>query len=43
MAEAFGCYAEYVDESEGIRPALQRWKRSRVALLCLMRTGSWLM
>ena len=24
MAEAFGCYAEYVEDAEGIRPALQR-------------------
>jgi hypothetical protein len=28
MAEALGCYAEYVEEPEGIRPALQRaWKK----------------
>jgi hypothetical protein len=28
MAEALGCYAEYVEESEDIRPALQRaWKK----------------
>ena len=24
LAEALGCYAEYVEEPEGIRPALQR-------------------
>jgi thiamine pyrophosphate-dependent acetolactate synthase large subunit-like protein len=28
MAEALGCYAEYVEEPEAIRPALQRaWKK----------------
>ena len=28
MAEALGCYAEYVEEPEDIRPALQRaWKK----------------
>jgi thiamine pyrophosphate-dependent acetolactate synthase large subunit-like protein len=28
MAEALGCYAEYVEEPEEIRPALQRaWKK----------------
>ena len=28
MAEALGCYAEYVEEPEGIRPALQRaWRK----------------
>src|SRR6201986_314812 len=28
LAEALGCYAEYVEEPEGIRPALQRaWKK----------------
>jgi thiamine pyrophosphate-dependent acetolactate synthase large subunit-like protein len=28
MAEALGCYAEYVEEPEGIRPALDRaWKK----------------
>jgi thiamine pyrophosphate-dependent acetolactate synthase large subunit-like protein len=28
MAEALGCFAEYVEEPEGIRPALQRaWKK----------------
>ncbi|MGH7029321.1 MAG: thiamine pyrophosphate-binding protein [Stellaceae bacterium] len=28
MAEALGCYAEYVEEPEGIRPALQRaWQK----------------
>jgi hypothetical protein len=28
MAEALGCYAEYVEEPEGIRLALQRaWKK----------------
>jgi thiamine pyrophosphate-dependent acetolactate synthase large subunit-like protein len=28
MAEALGCYAEYVEEPQGIRPALQRaWKK----------------
>ena len=28
MAEALGCYAEYVEQPEEIRPALQRaWKK----------------
>ena len=28
MAEALGCYAEYVEEPEAIRPALQHaWKK----------------
>jgi len=28
MAEALGCYAEYVEEPEDIRPALQRaWRK----------------
>ncbi|MGH6681606.1 MAG: hypothetical protein ACREDL_22335, partial [Bradyrhizobium sp.] len=28
MAEALGCYAEYVEQPEDIRPALQRaWKK----------------
>jgi thiamine pyrophosphate-dependent acetolactate synthase large subunit-like protein len=27
MAEALGCYGEYVDKSEDIRPALERAQR----------------
>ena len=31
MAEALSCYAEYVEEPEDIRPALQRGRRSKEA------------
>jgi thiamine pyrophosphate-dependent acetolactate synthase large subunit-like protein len=34
MAEALGCYAEYVEEPEGIRPALQRaWRKVEEAMV----------
>ena len=34
MAEALGCYAEYVEEPEVIRPALQRaWKKVKQGMV----------
>ena len=37
MAETLGCYAEYVEEPEEIRPALQRaWKRVEEGIVALV-------